>query len=317
MFSICNAISVLQCDKPLDYQELAELVGEYAYRGIEKSQLCKAGWAPPVSLVPSQFVYETDRFQLIRWLLVEKILPKVAIDNETNARVRKIEEDTGAPVPKKQRQQLQDEAITYILSVLPESFRKEDSTYLLIDKHTHRLYIMTTSGTRCDDVCAYLRKTIARLPAQPLLVEGQVGGVLAQWVMDQTTLPEGFSITGDAVLKSLIDDSRITCKNEELDSAKIQAHLKGDDAKWPVSLVLNWNKLGSFTIACSEPQDPCFVIKSIKFNSDIDIGYDGDDPVANFDAEFVLCSALIVQLIDLLTGAMSQPKTPDEECSHG
>lgn len=321
MLSLCNAVSPMQLARPLDYSELLELVAEYRYKEIEASQLAKAGWAPPVSFLGDTLAYETDRFILLRWLHMERILPQKAIDNAVKEKIAKMEAE-GERINKKVKDSVRDEVVADILSRLPKSFVKDDSVYLLIDKHSHRIYVLTASQSKVDDALAYLRKTIGSLPVSSLNVDLPVGHVMAQWLINPATRPSSLKITGTAVLESLNDTAKLTCRNEDLDSKKILAHLDGDDPKWPVAMGLEWfddksTSLALFTLDCVKPRNNSFFIKSLRFAPEIDLGInsDSEDLSAHWDAEFLLGSTLITQLVDIIAEAMSdpQPKEKNDE----
>ena len=173
------------------------------------------------------------------------------------------------------------------------------------------MVIEASSQTKADDVAAALLGCIDGLGMRLLLPQESPVSAMSRWLITQEP-PQGFTVDRECELKAC-DDSKATIKygRHPLDIDEVCAHVSG--GKQPVKLALTWNDRVSFVLTDS------LQLKQIKV---LDIGRDQAEENDAFDADVVICTSelgnLIPALIDALGGELQlQPELPLESMTFG
>ncbi|WP_421020791.1 recombination-associated protein RdgC, partial [Klebsiella pneumoniae] len=78
------------------------------------------------------------------------------------------------------------------------------------------------------ELLALLRKSIGSLPVVPVETQTPVEHAMTEWVK-QGSAPQGFHLGDEAELKALLEEGGvIKCKQQDLTSEEIHAHLDAD-----------------------------------------------------------------------------------------
>lgn len=213
----------------------------------------------------------------------DKILPASVINNELSEKVALIEQETGAPVPKKAQKEFKEEITNQLL---PRAFAKQNYINGYISLTQQIVVVDASSDASAEIFLACLRKCLGSLPVVPF-AKSQQQETLTNWLLKDA--PEGFILQDEAELKSLADDgAMVRCKHQDLDADEVLAHIQA--GKWVHKISVEYKE----RLTCIIAED--LSIKRLKFtelvtqqNEDIQ----NDEKEARLDADFILFTSEI------------------------
>jgi recombination associated protein RdgC len=247
---------------------------------------------PPLGQHGSEFVHAANGFIMLCAKRQEKVLPAAVVNEMLADKVAEIKARDGRPVGRKERVDLKDE-ITFEL--MPRAFARSSTIYAYIDTREGLLLVNSSSAKRAEELMSYLRETLGSLPVIPVTAKNIPLQVMTHWLKEGEH-PEGFAIGAECELRDPSDESSvIRCKNQDLASEEINAHLQ---AGMLVSkLALEWQG----GINCLV--DTELAVKRIGFGDlmqeKID-REDAEDAAQQFDADFTLMTAEFADFIKSL-----------------
>ena len=152
------------------------------------------------------------------------------------------------------------------------------------------LIIDTSSNTKAEEFLEHLRATLGSLPVVPLKCHGDAANIMTNWLQNGT--PDNFDLDGDCELQNPRESKNIVrCRNQELESAEIQSHLKA--GKRAIQLAVNWRDSIRFVLSDD------FSIKRLRFEEIVQEQAEGEanDKATQFDQDFAVMSLQLNQLI--------------------
>ncbi len=196
--------------------------------------------------------------------------------------------------------------------LLPKALSKYANMNMWIDPKSRLIIVDTTSFKRAEDAAALLRKTLGSLPIIPFTLETPVELKLTEWVRS-SELPPGLALCDEATLEAILEDGGVvTTKRQDLVCDEIANHIEA--GKLVTKLSMSWMEQLNFVINDS------FVISRLNFadalieqNDDID----REDEVQRFDADFVLFTGVIMELLDQLIAAFGGEAKSSAEGAEG
>ncbi|WP_101775419.1 recombination-associated protein RdgC [Pasteurella oralis] len=291
MFWFKNAM-IYRLTKDLDWSAelLQNQLQRCEYHPCQQSDMSKFGWTNP--LRGSELLYFSVGKQL---LLVahkeEKILPAQVVNAELEQRVTQLEQKENRKLKKVEKQTLQDDVIA---GLLPRAFSKSQQTALWIDTENNLIYVDCASSKRAEDTLALLRKSLGSLPVVPLAFANEPSLIMTDWISHDST-PQWLIPLEEAELTGSSDTGIIRCKQQNLDSEEIQSLLVA--GKLVTKLSLAWEEHLSFVL------NEDGTLKRLKFADQIREKNDDilkEDYAQRFDADFVLMTGVLSQLIENL-----------------
>ncbi|NTS77002.1 recombination-associated protein RdgC [Catenovulum sp. SM1970] len=279
-----------------DQEALNQALNEFVFQPCGKTELQSFGWTASLAEGTHNLAHQSADFFLLALKKQEKVLPAAVIREQVEEKCKQIEIAEGRKVKGKEKQNIKEDLVH---ALLPQAFVKSSITRAYIDKKAGWIVVEASSSSKAEELLAFLRKTLGSLPIIPLEIESPVMLTLNDWVRGNE--PNDFVLGTEAEFKEMGDEEgTIRCKNVDLESDEIQAHL--DNGKHVTKLALDWDE----SISCVLQED--LTIKRIKFsdelkeqNEDITV----DDKLARLDADFILMSAEITRFIERLKVLLS------------
>ncbi|MGV7078436.1 recombination-associated protein RdgC [Testudinibacter sp. P80/BLE/0925] len=289
--------------KSLDWSDLQNQLLDNAYAPCGSYEYSKFGWASP--LHDSELLHHSaSGFILLVARKEEKIIPPHVIKKHLDERIKKLEERENRKLSKGEKLALKDDVLN---ELLPRAFSKVADTALLIDTDKDRIYVDATSDKRAEEALGLLRKSLGSLPVVPFVFANTLSEVMTDWVANNNA-PEWLTVLEEAELTSIKDESVIRCKHQDLDSEEV-LHCIATADKQITKLALEREDRLSFILHDDS------TIKRIKFADFIRKKNDDivkEDFAQRFDADFVLMTAEISELFDLLASEFEANEVEDE-----
>lgn len=300
-------IQVYRFTKPLELgaEEIAELLQQYEFTPCDSQQPDSRGWTPPLGRLGSDFVHAANGYIMVCNKMQEKLLPAAVINEELEEKVQQIEESQARKVSRKERTSLKEEIV---FSLLPRAFVRSRLEFAYLSLEDGLLVLNSSSEKKADEFVSGLRTALGSLPVIPLECALDPVTVMTGWVKEGR-LSNGFELGEECELRSENDVSRvIKCKNQDLQAAEIQSHLKiGMEV---TKLVVSWQERLEFML------DEKLMIKRIRFT---DVFQDevrereekADDQATQFDVDFSIMTLQYKELFTSLISAMGGLKPLD------
>jgi len=249
---------------------------------------------------------ETVGGQLILRLCAErKAVPASVVKSELEARLDKIEADTGRRPKGKQAKELKEDIVH---SLLPRAFPKRSATWVWIAPKAGWLVIGAASPKKADAITTRLVELLGGGIVLTLLQTALSPTVaMAEWLQAKEA-PSGFTIDRECELKQPDSEkASVRYARHTLDIDQVGQHIA--EGKLPTQLALSWAGRVSFVLT------EAMTLKKIKL---MDVVLEGaptsgkDD--GGFDADVAIStgelSLLIADLIAALGGELERGVAP-------
>ena len=287
-----------------DRSELSSLeerlaAGRFAECGATQPE--SAGWVQPRGEKHSSLM-ESVGGQLILQLCVErKAVPSSVIKTQLQARLDKIEQETGRRPKGKMAKELKEEIVQ---DLLPRAFPKRSSNLVWIDQKAGLVVINAGSIKSADRIVTLLVAALGGgVVLRPINTQISPATAMAEWLKSKEA-PPFFTIDRECELKQP-DSEKATVRyaRHTLDIDEVAEHIT--QGKMPTQLAMTWNSRVSFVL------NEALVIKKIKL---LDVVLEGSSPAGKddggFDADVAIVTGelrlLLPDLIDALGGEVPE-----------
>lgn len=247
-------------------------------------EVSKAGFSYPLGSSGKQYCHVQQQRLFFAVKFQEKILPAAVINEELQPRLDALEQETGQPVRRKEKQRLKEELIQ---TLLPRAFSRSHLIHGYYDRELALLVINSGSSAKAEKVLALLRKALGSLPALPWLEQHKTEAALQRWLQN-TALPQHFVLGSVAELKSPDEEgAKVKFSNHLLTADEVQSHLQD---KQVTSIQLEQPE----TISLLMQQDGS--LKRIQYADTVseqneELGW--DDTAQRLDADLYLMSSVL------------------------
>lgn len=287
-----KSIIIYRVTSDLDLSSFAEKLSTLKFQPCAPQDMSRTGWVSPLGDEYEDLLHEGNGLVLLNAKNETKILPPATIKEIVSERVIKLETEQLRRLKKTEIASLKD---VVLAELLPKALSKYSRTAVWIDTRSRLLVVDTSSARKAEEVLALLRKTIGSVPVIPFTLEHPIELTLTKWVRSGE-LPPGFALADEATLKAVLEDGGVvTSKKQDLVCDEIASHIEA--GKLVTKLTIAWQEQITFCI------DDSFILSRIHFdevlleeNDDID----HDDFAQRFDADFILFTGVIMEIIDLL-----------------
>ena len=287
-----------------DRSELSSLedrlaAGRFAECGATQPE--SAGWVQPRGEKHSSLM-ESVGGQLILQLCVErKAVPSSVIKTQLQARLDKIEQETGRRPKGKMAKELKEEIVQ---DLLPRAFPKRSSNLVWIDQKAGLVVINAGSIKSADRIVTLLVAALGGgVVLRPINTQISPATAMAEWLKSKEA-PPFFTIDRECELKQP-DSEKATVRyaRHTLDIDEVAEHI--NQGKLPTQVAMTWNSRVSFVL------NEALVIKKIKL---LDVVLEGSSPAGKddggFDADVAIVTGelrlLLPDLIDALGGEVPE-----------
>lgn len=265
------------------------LLEKKRYTPCTKLQETSNGWTPPHGDYDAPLVYQANGYQLICLTIETKVLPASAVKERIEEDTKELETQLGRPLTKNDKEAIKTKVRDLML---PQAFSKKKTLYAYIKPASNLMVINSTSDTDTTLFIKTLRELINDLSAIMLSADSSPRDHMRTWLIEQDA-PGDFEIGNNCKLVDT-DESKgvITCKNQDLSSKEIIAHLEGK--MFPSEIELIWNERIRFSLT------DFLTFNKIKFLECItdeanDTNTDSKDDL--FDANFCIMTGELTTLV--------------------
>lgn len=283
------AIYKMGDDLDITVDELNKNLSQFSFSPCSGQDISKSGWIPALDS-SEELCYSANGQILLTIKTEEKILPSAVIKEFLDDKIARVEEMEGKKLKKADKDRLKDEVIQ---DLLPRAFSKYNKTFIWVNNAKKIIVVETGSYNKAEDALALLRKTLGSLPVTPLATENPIESTLTSWIRDGE-IAEGFTVLDEAELKALVEDGGVlTSKKEDLFSDEIKQHIEA--GKVVTKLSIDWNERVSFSLSNDG------LVKKVKLSDSVlerNSEISKDDVAVKFDADFVLVTGELTELIE-------------------
>ncbi|XAV88438.1 MAG: recombination-associated protein RdgC [Candidatus Symbiodolus clandestinus] len=288
---------------PPDTESLERSLAAYAFLPCSAHDQRAIGWVSPFGNEQAPLVHAANSNLLLTVRQEEKLLPAAVIKQALQQRLDQWQEATGGRLTQTKKQALREQIISQLL---PRAFSRFQEIRIWIDSRNALLAVDTPSFHKAETTLALLRQSLGTLSVIPWIQSPSITPLLTQWVATQA-LPEGFQLQEEAELRSMqAGGGVIRCKQQPLDSDEIAGHLAAN--KQVTQLALNWKQQIQFILT----EDGRF--KRLKYADSLQTADEiaADDRQQRLDADFVLATAALSELLQALKPLLSSTAHPIE-----
>lgn len=251
------------------------------------------GWVPPRA-DGGLFVESVNGQLIMRFVVETRQVPASVVRSRVDELAAIVEASTGRKPGKKQRRELQEQAVA---ELLPNAFPRKRATWVWIDRERSRIVLDTTSAAICDDIITALVRGVDSLVVEPLQTVTSPSAAMAQWLVDQDA-PGSFDIGKECDLQSADEsNAKVRYSHHQLLTEEVQAHIA--TGKQPTLLALNWDGRVSFVLTDNLQLKKVVFADSVLEQSKAQ-GQRADD----FDGNVMMLTAEIGQMLDELVDAL-------------
>ena len=284
MYWFRNAI-IYQLTKQTDFESIEKQLKECEFTPCESADVSHFGWSAPLA-TSENLAHQANGKILLVAKREEKILPVEVVNRELNKRITALEEKEQRKLKKVERLSIKDDVIA---TLLPQAFSRIKTTALYIDTLKQLIFVDAASSKTAEDALALLRKSLGSLPVVPLAFNSAPCEVMTKWVTD--TAPDWLILRKEVEIREKEDLGVIHCKQKDVEDEEIIEIVQNGLIS---KLALEWENNLKFILV----EDG--TLKRLKFDDNIIEKNDDivkEDVTARFDADFILMTATLSELV--------------------
>jgi len=272
-----------------ELQDMDAALANHPLRACGPLEMATRGFVSPFGPDSEALSHTVGNAMLITLATEEKLLPTAVVNAELGKRIRKETERRGRPPGARQRRALKAEILD---ALLPQAFVRPGRLNGYLDAKSGWVVLDTASRKPAETVLTGLREALGSFPAMPLAATETPRALLTQWLA-HGKLPDGLSLGDECELRDPASRAKVTCRQQELESGEVHAHLK--QGKQAYRLGLQFQDRISFVLG----ED--LVIRKLRFLDVVQDALDDSDrdsAEAEIDARFALMTLELARLFD-------------------
>lgn len=262
------------------------------------SQSESLGWVEPRGEKHGPLIESVAGQWILKLCTETKAVPGGAVKSQLEARLDKIEQDTGRRPKGKAAKELKEDIVQ---ELLPRAFPKRGNTPIWIDLERSLVVIGAGSSKKADRIVTLLTELLAGgIRLDLVQTQQSASTAMAEWLSTKEA-PPGFTIDRECELKQPDSEkSLVRYARHTLDIDEVGEHIK--QGKLPTQLALTWDNRVSFVLTEN------FAIKKIKL---LDVVLEGKEPAGkgdnDFDADVAIATGELGKLLPDLVEALGGP----------
>ncbi len=248
------------------------------------------GWSAPLGRQGQMLVHQAERAMMLCLERQERLLPASVVRDECEERQWQQEAKQGRNLNRREKTEIKEQVIQ---ELLPKAFVRRSRTFACLMPQDGWLIVNASSQRKADALIEFLQKTVSSLLLEIPATHESPGELMRRWMLDERTLPEGFTLEDSCTLTSQGEQGgTIACRQEDLGKDEILAHIRAGKAV--SKLALNWRQRVSFVL------EEDLSLKRLRFDDAVmeeAADGSGDDEITRFDSDLVIMSGELRQLL--------------------
>lgn len=225
-------------------EQLEASIQSARFKPVAAQEMQSAGFAPVFGRKTEAYTFSSNHNHFFKIIEENKILPASIVAEALLDEVEARESELNRPLTKAEKTSLKT-ALTQ--KMLARAFSSRKELFLMVNSQFNFAIIAASSAKRAENACALLRQALGSFPSKPYQPRCVVEERLTSFVTE-CTLPEGFTLGNDTVLKSNTDEGgTVRISKEELTTDEVTTHIKA--GKLITDLQLSFDNSVSFVLA--------------------------------------------------------------------
>jgi recombination associated protein RdgC len=297
MFKNAIVYRIDQWEQP-PLAQLEERLGGARFVECGASQPESAGWVEPRGEKHGPLVESVGGQWILKLCTETKAVPGGAVKTQLEARLDKIEQDTGRRPKGKAAKEIKEEIVR---ELLPRAFPKRGTTPVWIDLEARLVIVGAASAKKADKVTTGLVDLLGGgLRLEMVNTQVSPATAMSEWLTTKEA-PAGFTIDRDCELKQPDSEkSLVRYARHTLEIDEVGEHIR--QGKLPTSLAMTWDNRVSFVLTEN------LALKKIKL---LDVALEGKPDSGKgdngFDADVAITTGELGRLIPDLVDALGGP----------
>ncbi|WP_337843547.1 recombination-associated protein RdgC [Rheinheimera sp.] len=218
-----------QLQQPLALDNIEQQLEQFRYKPIGEHTANGAGFYPMNDDPDTPLTYQHEGQTVGIFLQASRDVKMSDVNARLEKQVKNIEESTGNPVTKKQRNDIKESIIKELMPFAPVKIQR---TTFVISNRDQLLIVLTKSDKVAESALAYLRKSLGSLPVRLPRYKALPAEILARWLRGNHTHEKHEQIyrcsIGNVKAKGR-DGEMVQFKNADLRGEVMQAVFKDLD----------------------------------------------------------------------------------------
>lgn len=255
------------------------------------------GWVSPIDSKVDEdtdevrLVHEIGNIEFITARKEEKVIPASALQEMLDEKINRVEEIEGRKIRAKEKKSIRENLIA---DLLPQALPKAQHISGYIDHDKKLLVIGTSTANTAEMFINCLRDCIGSLAVVPIQVKQKPSDIFTNWLMHRE-LPHRVGFGDECDLLDIEEESKVNCRNQDLETQEIRAHLESGKICRMLGLRL-------YDYKFSVTHD--MVLKRIKDSTLAEDIADDEDQLARFDADIINFRDFLERTLGMLTEAL-------------
>ncbi len=287
-------------DVSYNQEDFEKALEQDKFRPCGSQDLSTFGWSKALGKHGEMLSHFSQNAILVCAKREEKVLPAAVVNELVADKVEQIEREENRPVKKKEKDEIKENLLH---TLLPQAFKKSSLQFAFIDQENGWLVVNSGSFNKAEELLALLRKSLGTLPVVPAFANYDLGVFMTHW-LTEFSAPENFAIGMDAELQEPDDSgAQVKLKQHDLSSDEVKAHL--ENGKQVTKLALDYQERLKFMLQNDGSIKRLSYSETLKEeNADIP----KEDMAVKLDADFILASEEIKQMLEALTASLGTPE---------
>lgn len=304
LFNEAKKISAYRATRQMpDRETFDKALQAMAYVPLEENKTLfgRVGFVPPVPDT-EELTYGPDTGVLVCIRSANRIIDKDEHQSRVNHRIKKMEQDAGAPVNKKMKQQIAEEEIN---AMLPDAKIAISDLFVILDIENEfgRVYALSNSSKVVDTGFAVIRRAVGSFPVIPVATEKVPEQEMTTWLRNKDTGCKQIVVAASASIKGMTDKSEIKLKNVDLFSDEVLKHIE-EENRQVVKLAVYFNKQDESPL-CSFTLDEYLSLTGVTYDDSLkEAGFDEETITAKWGADHALLLGALNEVYDTIIQAL-------------
>jgi recombination associated protein RdgC len=283
---------------PESEQELTEALSTASFKPCGPLTEKTSGWEAPGADPTGPLGRRVDGADLLQLRTQNRLLPAAAINEALDERIEEFRDRMGHEPSRREKRKLKEQTRD---SLMPKTLLRSERTRGCLFLSEKILAIDASTPAKAERFLDHLRAPLGKVDAADLTFNSSLAGLLTRIFFGDT--PNGINLGRECRMQDAAENrSRVHWVDMDLTDASIRKHVR--DGMKLTHLAIDVGSVMSCVI------DENGALSKLRFvGMDAKEETEDEDPQARLDAEFVLLTGTLRQLIDVLARSLGGLET--------